>query len=284
MEYVVTIQKYDQINNFQDADSFLLGDSSFCVRPESFFNKKEIKRIKQICEKQGKKLYVLVNKIFFDYELKKVEDYLAFLKEIDVDGIFFCDFSVYMIAKKLKIEEKLVFYHETFLRSASDIQTYIDVGFKKIVISKDAHIDDINNIDAKYKDSIGIFAHGYFPIYYSKRKTITNHFKRFNLKENKEKLYHYNLKENSRDELYPIIENKNGTIIYYHTPLCYINEMKTLKEKVSFVVIDSVFETTENIKKWLSFYKKSVEENVVYDEDLTKNYTTGFLKQKAGVK
>lgn len=275
MEYIVTITSLNEINILKNADSFLIGNQKFAVRLNASFAKNQIQSAKNRCVKLKKKLYVLVNKIMTDQDLECLEDYLLFLKKIEIDGIFFSDFAVFMLAKKYNLTNRLIFYHDTILRSAQDVLSYHQIGIPRLIFSKDAHLEDILSLDENKKNIAGLFVQGYFPIYYSKRRVVKHHLKRYHLSLKTNNLF---LKEKTRNELYPILENQNGAMIFNALPLSYIQEMQKLKNHISFILIDGIFENVDYIKKWLNLYQQVIEnEKNVMLGDMTL-FTTGFLK------
>ena len=75
-----------------------------------------------------------------NFEMINLKAYLEKLIKIDVDGIFFADFAVFMLLKELNATNKAIFYHETFLRNSHDILTYQSLGINRIICSKDMHL------------------------------------------------------------------------------------------------------------------------------------------------
>lgn len=217
MEYVTTIHSLKDIDILTNTDAYLLNHSFFSTPSQQNFTLTNLKKAILKIHKLKKKAYVLVNKIFFDTELEKLKCFLITLKGINVDSIYYADFAVYELAKEYHMEHLLVFYHETFARSSYDIQTYLSFSEQKVIISKDATFENIQKLNNKEK--LGLLFFGYFPIYYSKRKVITNQKNIYHLPISTKEIYQ--LKEEKRDELHFCIENKNGTIIYHHTPLSY---------------------------------------------------------------
>ena len=175
MEIIVKVNKLNDIFLLDNADAYLLSNKHFSYRYDESFCINKIRKVKSFCKQNNKKVYVLINKIFKDEQLEELRLFLEKLKKVDVDGIYFADFAVFMLAKELGIQNKCVFYHETFLRNSYDILTYQSFGINKIVCSKDMHIDDINNLPLDKKDSYGIICFGYIPLYQSERKIISNY-------------------------------------------------------------------------------------------------------------
>lgn len=283
MEYIVTIHELTDIFKLNHASSILIGHDDFAIRLTRSFNRNEIKKAKNICKKLDKKLYILVNKIFNDGELNKLKDYLNYLKSVDINGIFFSDMAVFMIAKELGLQDKCFYYHETLLRNTHDLLSYKQIGINKMIITKDMGLDEILNLPSNLKDNVGLMVQGYFPIYYSKRKSLKNHLNRYHLDKSLKDSKNLYLKEKTRDELYPFIENKNGMVLFFHQPLSYYEYIDKIKDKISFIIIDGILEDFYMVNKWLKAYYNKIEFNKTIDEDFLK-FSTGFLLKKVGVK
>ena len=121
MEIVVKVNKFEDIEKLNNASSYLLANKNFSYRYDESFSLCKIKLVKDYCIKNNKKLYVLINKIFKDEDLTSLKEFMEKLLKINVDGFYFTDFAVFMIAQELKAAEKCYFYHETFLRNTYDI-------------------------------------------------------------------------------------------------------------------------------------------------------------------
>ena len=239
MEIVVKVNKFDDIEKLNNASSYLLANKNFSYRYDESFSLSKIKLVKDYCIKNNKKLYVLINKIFKDEDLTSLKEFMQKLLKINVDGFYFTDFAVFMIAQELKAADKCYFYHETFLRNTYDILTYQEYGIKNIICSKDMNINDIKNLPISKKDTYGILCFGYFPLYESQRKILTNYanINKYTLEseeykpdkykptEWKEKGHEY-LKNNFGD-----LFDKNGEGEYFKGGYNYKDDMWLYKKK-----------------------------------------------------
>ena len=283
MEYIATIFDLNDIFQLNHANTILVGHDRFAVRLTKSFNRTEIKKIKKICDSLNKKVYVLVNKIFYDEELEQLKNYLQFLKNIDINGILFSDFSVFETAKAFHFENRCIFYHETLLRNIQDCLSYKKIGISKMVMTKDMHLNDILNLPESLINHVGLVVQGYFPIYYTKRKPLKNHIKKYHLDQSLLDNKNLYLKEATRNELYPLKENQNGMILFYHQPLSYYQFIDKISKKISFIIIDGIFSDCATVKKWLDAYYHKIENNQDIHENFD-SFSTAFLLKKVGVK
>lgn len=275
MKIAVKINKLEDIYLIK-ADSYLLTSKKFSVRFYHEFTLSEIKKAKEYCKKNNKELGIIINKIMFDDDILKLNNYLNKLKEIDVDKIYFADFSVFMLAKKLKIEGKMVFFHETFIRNTYDIKAYKEMGINRFVCSKDMNIESIKKLNDK--DNMEIVCFGYMPIYYSKRKIVSN-FKQINNLNFNSKGFSLKIKELTREEKYPIIEQNNQTIVFNSQVLSYIDYMKELSNHIEVFIFDSMFLNANEINSIIEKHLQAINKEVCLDM----TYTSLFLDKKVGL-
>ena len=239
-ELIITPKNIKEIELYKNADSYLIGNDSFCVRYNSSYSNEEIINAQSIIKKMKKNLYINVNKIFQEVEIKALKEYMLFLKEINVDGIFFSDFAVLQIAKELNIENKCVLYHETYPTNTNDLEVLLSFNLKGIIMSKEVEIETL--INATKFDNVGMTAFGHIEIFHSKRRLIETYSKQYNLKEELVNNYNVHVKEMTRDNLYPLYQDKNGTIIFSDYVLCSAKYIKGLIEKgLDTIWIDGLF-------------------------------------------
>ena len=288
MELIVKVNKLNDIYTLDNADSYLLSNRHFSYRYDESFCINKIRTVKNHCKKNNKKVYVLLNKIFKDHELEKLKDFIIKLQKVDIDGIFFTDFAVFMLAKEINFEHKCIFYHETFLRNSYDILTYKSYGINKIVCSKDMNLEDIKHLPSKLKDDFGVLCFGYIPLYESQRKIITHYAKHNNLDKSIINSKELSLKENTREEQYKVIEQNGTSSIFDSKVLSYINYVNELSNNVNMFIIDSLFFDVNYIKEVINAFKDSITNNTNNEETIKKldetiEFTTGFLNKRIGL-
>ncbi len=275
MKIAVKINKLEDIYSI-NADSYLLTSKNFSIRFYHEFTLSEIRKVKEYCKKNNKELGIIVNKIMFDEDILKLNNYLNSLKKIDVDKIYFADFSVFMLAKKLNIEDKMVFFHETFIRNTYDIEAYKEMGIKHFVCSKDMNIESVLKLNDK--ENMEIVCFGYIPIYYSKRKIVSN-FKNINNLNFDCNNFSLKIKELTRNEKYPIIEQNNQTIVFNNKVLSYIDYMKELSRHINVFIFDALFFSVDEINDIIEKHIKALNRK----ESLNIPYTSLFLDKKVGL-
>ena len=287
MEIIVKVNKLEDVYTLDNVDAYLLANRQFSYRFVESFCINKINKVRKYAHDNNKKVYILVNKIFKDDDLEKLEVFLTKLKKANVDGIFFTDFAVFVLAEKLEMANKCIFYHETFLRNTYDILTYQESGIKKIICSKDMHLKDIKLLPKEKKDTYGIICFGYIPLYESQRKILTHYISMNKLPKSLLYSNTLSLKEHTRDDRYKVIEQEGVSSIFDSKVYSYLPYIKELSENINMFIVDSLFFETSYIKEVVELIKKA-QQGIDVTEELTKldesiSFTDGFLNKKIGL-
>lgn len=287
MEIIVKVNKLEDVYTLDNVDAYLLANRQFSYRFVESFCINKINKVRKYAHDNNKKVYILVNKIFKDDDLEKLEVFLTKLKKANVDGIFFTDFAVFVLAEKLEMADKCIFYHETFLRNTYDILTYQESGIKKIICSKDMHLKDIKLLPKEIKDSYGIICFGYIPLYESQRKILTHYISMNKLPKSLLYSNTLSLKEHTRDDRYKVIEQEGVSSIFDSKVYSYLPYIKELSENINMFIVDSLFFETSYIKEVVELIKKA-HQGIDVTNDLVKldesiSFTDGFLNKKIGL-
>ena len=195
---------------------------------------------------------ISLNKMFYPFEIDNVKDiYLKYNNAL----FLITDIGLYNIGKKLNIENKLIYNPETMLTNYYDLKIYKDLGFNALAMSLEIPISDV--IESKNKTNADIFylVFGKRMMFYSRRKLLSLYKEKANLDFKNNKMY---LKEEKREDYFPIIENENGTKIFRSYIINYLDKLDEMNFK--YYLLDS-FDINFNI------YKKVV---IIYNDYLKK--------------
>ncbi len=294
-KFTIVLNSFDveEYEKYESIEAFIVGNNEFGIRMPIDFQIIDIKKIK---EKSKKKIFVAVNKIFHEYEIKNLKEYLLNLKDLEVDGIIFSDFSVYKIIKDMKWKPFLSYSTDTTISSSSFSTLAKENDIDNIEISKELTFNEIKQINKKKESSITVFLHGHIYMYNSFRKIVSSYFDNYNQKVPNEKLLLY---DHEREAYYPIIENDKGTHVlsfYDQMSIKYLKEI--FSTNIDYLKMDSFGYTKEDFififKKYndlLILFNKGVEDNI-FENQLKesinqiekkvdyKKFNTGFLKKK----
>lgn len=259
----------------------------FSTRADHYFEIDQLPKIKKICEEHNIKMYTSILRIFTDEETQTIENHLKYLKQLDVDGIYFSDLGTLYLAQQLNMSEKMIFNPDTLLTNSEDVNLYLEEGCQMVTLAKEITLDEICNIAQKAKGEIEVIVHGRLNMFYSKRTLLSN-YQEFreeerSLKDN----YNLYLIEANRQDKFPVIEDDLGTHIFTGFTLASFNEVQQIvKNGVKNIRIEGIFKSTEEIcetvKDYIAVLENKKNPQVLFEEYLAKDdsISTGFLHQK----
>jgi putative protease len=138
------------------ADAVYFGLKEFSMRTGSKnFNIKDLNQIKQICRKKAVKMYLTLNTIIYDDELKKLEKVVKTVKG-KVDVIICWDMSVIRLCRKYNIP--FFISTQASVSNAESAKFYKNLGAKRVILARELNLKQIKKI-SKVID-IECFAHG----------------------------------------------------------------------------------------------------------------------------
>lgn len=286
MKLAVTPIGVDGIQKLSEsgADIFLLGNNTFANRLVYSFSTLEMKDANDLIKSLNKEVYVIVNMIVHNSYIKSLQEFLDFIKELDVDGIIFGDLAVYQLAKNIGIQSKLVYNPETLNTNYYDPVFWSILGIKGLTVSKEITLEDIKIISKDKTFEISLVGHGHLNMFHSRRPLIENFFKYTN-KEYEEYVNNRNLRvvEEMRDESYPIFQDNHGTHIFRAKSLESFKEINTLNDSLDVFIIDGIFKDNLYLENTLKHYR-GILNSTVNPYEISKLYEgdhdSGFLYKK----
>ncbi|WP_414468274.1 U32 family peptidase [Methanobacterium sp. ACI-7] len=159
------------------ADAIYLAGKSFGARHYSAnFNDNELKEAVDFAHLNGVNVYVTVNTLIKDHELKKVAEYLIFLYKIGVDAILVQDTGVVELAKNIVPDLKLHASTQKTIHNLEGVKWASEMGFKRVVLSREMELSEIEEINQNISSKIEleIFAHGALCYSYSGQCLISS--------------------------------------------------------------------------------------------------------------
>jgi len=114
--------------------------------------------ITKLAHKRGVEVFITLNTIIYDQELKKLKQILQKVKKAKVDAVIAWDFAVIEECRKQKIP-----LHISTQASVSNIEAakfYEKLGAKSIILARELNLKQIKAIRQKIKCKLEIFCHG----------------------------------------------------------------------------------------------------------------------------
>lgn len=143
------------------ADAVYVGGTDYSLRANAVnFSFEQLKSATEYTHNLGKKIYVTVNIIFHDKELKGLDKYLIFLDSIKVDGVIASDIVVIQTIKKLNLNLFVVLSTQSSTSNIGTVKFWQDLGVKRIVLARETDKDTIKQIIDKTNIEVETFVHG----------------------------------------------------------------------------------------------------------------------------
>jgi len=142
------------------ANSVYLGLKEFTMRATARnFSFEELAEAKRFCEKKKVKIYLTLNTIIYEDELKRVEKTIQKIKKEKLaDAIICWDLSVVKLCRKYKIP-----FHistQASVANSKSVEFYKKLGAERIVLARELSLEQIKEIVKKTKVEIECFCHG----------------------------------------------------------------------------------------------------------------------------
>ena len=142
------------------ADAVYLGGPLLGLRANAInFTFDEIKEGAAFAHKYGKKIYVTVNIVLHNKEIKEVINYLKELENCDIDAIIVSDLTIVELAK----ENTNLEIHLSTQASVMNVEAckfYKEIGVTRIVLARETPREDIKEILDNVDIEIECFIHG----------------------------------------------------------------------------------------------------------------------------
>ena len=230
MNLVTSIYKIEDINLLKDyLDYALINVPKYSINYKDIDVDKAIK----LCDENNIKVVLSINRIMHPGDLNNVEELINKYKDKDV-LFYIADLGVLNILKKYDLLNKVIYNPETMITNYLDLKLYNDMVLA-CGVSNEITLEDLKMMYDKTNSNIFYQGFGLRLMFYSRRKLISLYGNKNNTTYPKENVY---LREITRTDYMPIIENEENTLIYrpyYISLLDKLNEIKFVK----FLYIES---------------------------------------------
>jgi len=141
-------------------DAVYLGLKEFNMRDSAKnFSIKDLQKVSKICKQNKIKIYLTLNTIIYDNEIKKLEKIIKKVKPF-VNAIICWDLSTIQLCRKYKIP-----FHISTQASVSNTKSaefYKKLGAERIILARELNLKQIKKISTAMKNKLEIecFCHG----------------------------------------------------------------------------------------------------------------------------
>ncbi|WP_438753797.1 peptidase U32 family protein [Enterococcus sp. AZ093] len=232
IEIITTIESMKQAEELLEAgvDTLYFGEECFGLRLPASFTREEQRELVALAHRYGKKVNIAVNGIIHPEKMKKVPEYLQFLKEINVDMITVGDTGIiYTMRKNPELSIPYVFDAETLVTSARQINFWAKKGAISAVLAREVPFDEMKEMENKLQIPVETLVYGATCIHQSKRPLLQNYYNYTQQDEKKDRERGLFLAEPKKEDThYSIYEDSHGTHIFANNDINLSNELPQL--------------------------------------------------------
>lgn len=250
IEIIATVDSMEQAKALLPVvDTIYFGEADFALRLPHSFTREEQRELVKMAHQAGKTAMAAVNALMHPEDMKKVPEYLAFLKEIEVDQITVGEPGVIFVMRKNEdLQIPFIYAGETLVTSARQINFWGKKGAKGAVLAREVPYEELEILQPQLDIPAEMLVYGGTCIHHSKRPLLQNFYNFTQQDEGTSKHRNLFISEPKKDEThYSIFEDNRGTHIYANNDLNLINELKALNDiQLSTWKLDGLFTPGED--------------------------------------
>ena len=256
------------------ADGFLLPLAHFSADYDGSYSLDAILNLRKQYPKT--RLFVVMNEMLLNRDLKEVEAILKTLDVHQIDGILFYDWAIYRLHQKNHCQVPLFFHQTHMLTNRMSVEFLKEKGITGGVLANEITLSEVEAIT---KTSFQFFQLliGYPPAGYSRRKLLSN-FYSLGKEKKKDLLVH----EDSTEMPFFLHETEKGTSLLYGKRLNATYFYEALEQcNITYGIIKQEDLEEKTVLQILDIYKKE-KENAIRTEKIGNvlGRNTGFFARK----
>lgn len=266
------------------------------------FDFEELKEGVEYAHERNAKVYLVLNAIPRNFDLKGLPEYVKKCESLNVDGVIAADPGVIAIVKN----NTNLDIHLSTQANAMNYETakfWYDYGLRRIILARELKLKEVEEFVQNLPEDceIEVFVHGAMCMAYSGRCLISNYMTSRDSNKgacSQACRYKYYLVEEKRpNEYFPVFEDDSGTYIMNSKDLCMIEHIDdVIKSGVASVKIEGRMKSVFYLAMVVKMYREAIDAyyadpenfkvNPKWIENLGKishrRYSTGFFYGQNG--
>ena len=143
------------------ADAVYAGLREFSARAKAKnFTLAQMERMTAYAHSLSRRLYVTLNTLVKENELPHLVETLSALEGMGVDGVIIQDMAVARLARRYFPSLPLHASTQMTIHNSPGVRQLEDLGFSRVVLARELHIDEISSIVRESRIGIECFIHG----------------------------------------------------------------------------------------------------------------------------
>ena len=253
------------------------------------FDDDEIVKAMQFLHENGKKGYVTLNIVANDSDFEHIDDYLNLLIKAKADGVIVSDVGVIYYLRKNFPSLNVHVSTQANINNSYSAEFFADLGVTRLVLAREMNLENIKKMHENIGDRLEIeaFVHGAMCISYSGRCLLSNYMTGRDSNRGacvQACRWKYTIREENKEEEFPIEEDERGTYILNSKDLCMIDHLDELeKAGICSLKIEGRMKSDYYVASVVNAYRRALDKTLDSDklhDELEKTshrrYTTGF--------
>lgn len=252
------------------------------------FTDEEIFEAMEYLHERGKVGYITLNIVARDSDFEGIDEYLNLLVKAKVDGVIVSDLGLISYIRKNFPMLNVHVSTQANVNNSASARLYADMGVTRVVLARELNLDEIKKIHENNLNlEIEAFVHGAMCISYSGRCLLSNYLTGRDSNRGacvQACRWKYFVREESRNDEYPIEEDERGTYIFNSKDMCLIDHIDRLKDAgIISLKIEGRMKSDYYVASVVNAYRRALDGfkdfDVLHDElekTSHRRYTTGF--------
>lgn len=253
------------------------------------FEEDEIIRAMKYLHDHGKKGYVTLNIVAKDSDFEEIDGYLQLLVDAGVDGVIVSDLGLISYIRQNFPTLNVHVSTQANVNNTNSALVYANMGATRIVLAREMNLEEIKAMHEKLGEKVELeaFVHGAMCISYSGRCLLSNYLT--GRESNRGACvqacrWKYYIREENREDEYPIEEDERGTYILNSKDMCLIDHLDELKNAgICSLKIEGRMKSEYYVASVVNAYRRALDgfvDKKALSDELEKTshrrYTTGF--------
>lgn len=286
------------------ADAVYLAGEKFGLRTASDnFTFEEMKEAVDFAHKRGVKVYLTMNIIPHNDDLKDAGSFVERAAATGIDAVIVSDPGMLSIIKRTAPGLGIHVSTQANITNTESVKFWHSVGASRVVLARELSLADIRQIRDNCTEDMELeaFVHGAMCISYSGRCLLSNYMvgRDANMGDCAQPCrWKYHLVEEKRPgEYFPVQEDSRGTFIFNSKDLCMIRHIPELiSSGVTSFKIEGRVKSSFYVATVVKAYRDAIDAYYVDNESYTfdekwfeeiskvsnRDFTTGFFFKKPG--
>lgn len=248
------------------ANAVYLASTRFGLRTfAGNFDLEGLKEAVEYAHSNNVKVYVTVNIIPHESDLKELPEYILYLEKIGVDAVICADLGVISIVRRVAPNMHVHVSTQANITNSESAMVYVNMGVKRLILAREMTLEEITELRSKVPQDIELeaFCHGAMCISYSGRCLLSNFFTGRDANRGacvQACRWNYVIREINKEQEYPIEEDTHGTYILNSKDMCMIEHLDKLKQAgISSIKIEGRMKTEYYVANVINAYRKALD-------------------------